>query len=160
MDLYYKMRLTRGLLQYLILIVYSLEFIAISNAAVTRLNRTLLLPLSLQPTMGFGLSNKVLPFFPICHHLSPSSHSQHLKICRCCCCCSSSSSSSSSSSPIGTTAHCGLWPVEQCPSMFSYLPPTLSIFSLSALEHLFLLPISIFSWDQIVVHSSIGPVLD
>jgi len=31
-----------------------------------------------------------------------------------------------SSSSIGTTAHCGLWPVEQCPSVFSYLPPTLS----------------------------------
>ena len=53
--------------------------------------------------------------------------------------------SSSSSSSIATTAHCGLWPVEQCPSMFSYLPPTLSIFSLPALEDLFLLPLSIFS---------------
>ena len=31
---------------------------------------------------------------------------------------SSSSSSSISSSSIGTTAHCGLWPVEQCPSIF------------------------------------------
>jgi len=51
-----------------------------------------------------------------------------------------------SSSSIGTTAHCGLWPVEQCPSIFSYLPPTLSIFSLPALEDLFLLPLSIFSW--------------
>jgi len=40
----------------------------------------LLLPLTLQPTVGFGLSNNVLPFFPICHQLSPSSHSQHLKI--------------------------------------------------------------------------------
>jgi len=30
--------------------------------------------------VGFGLSNNVLPFFPICHQLSPSSHSQHLKI--------------------------------------------------------------------------------
>ena len=39
----------------------------------------LLLPLALQPTVGFGLSNNVLPFFPICHQLSPSSHSQHLK---------------------------------------------------------------------------------
>jgi len=37
---------------------------------------------------------------------------------------------------IGTTARCGLWPVEQCPSIFSYLPPTLSIFSLPALEDL------------------------
>ena len=31
------------------------------------------------------------------------------------------------SSSIGTTAHCGLWPVEQCPSIFSYLPPTLHL---------------------------------
>ena len=50
-----------------------------------------------------------------------------------------------SSSSIGTTAHCGLWPVEQCPSIFSYLLPTISIFSLPALEDLFLLPLSIFS---------------
>ena len=49
-------------------------------------------------------------------------------------------------SSIGTTAHCGLWPVEQCPSIFSYLPTTLSIFSLPALEDLILLPLSIFSW--------------
>jgi len=41
-------------------------------------------------------------------------------------------------SSIGTTAHCGLWPVEQCPSIFSYLPPTLSIFSIAALEEVFL----------------------
>ena len=34
------------------------------------------------------------------------------------------------SSSIGTAAHCGLCPVEQCPSIFSYLPPSLSIFSL------------------------------
>ena len=40
----------------------------------------LLLPLALQPTVGFGLSNNILPFFPICHQLSPSSHSQHLNI--------------------------------------------------------------------------------
>ena len=51
---------------------------------------------------------------------------------------------SSSSSSIGTTAHCELWPVEQCSSIFSYLPPTLSILSLPALEDLFLLPLSIF----------------
>ena len=50
------------------------------------------------------------------------------------------------SSSIGTTAHCGLWPVEQSPSIFSYLPPTLSIFSLPALEDLFLLSLSILSW--------------
>ena len=42
--------------------------------------RLLFLPLALQPTAGFDLSNNVLPFFPICHQLSPSSHSQHLKI--------------------------------------------------------------------------------
>ena len=55
-------------------------------------------------------------------------------------------SSSSSSSSIGTRAHCGLWPVEQCPSIFSYLPPTLAIFSLPELEDLFLLSLSIVSW--------------
>jgi hypothetical protein len=33
----------------------------------------------------------------------------------------------SSSSSTGTTAHCGLWPVEQYPSIFSYMSPTLSI---------------------------------
>jgi hypothetical protein len=33
------------------------------------------------------------------------------------------------SSSTGTTARCGLWPVEQYPSIFSYLSPTLSIFS-------------------------------
>ena len=49
-------------------------------------------------------------------------------------------------SSIGITAHCGLCTVEHCPSIFSYLPPTLSIFSLAALEDLFLLPLSIFSW--------------
>ena len=42
------------------------------------LDALLLLPLALQPTVGFGLSNNVLPFFPICHQLSSSSHSQHL----------------------------------------------------------------------------------
>ena len=40
----------------------------------------LLFPLALQPSVDFGLSNNVLPFFPICHQHSPSSHSQHLKI--------------------------------------------------------------------------------
>jgi len=40
----------------------------------------LLLPLALQPIVGSGLSKNVLPFCPICHQLSPSSHSQHLKI--------------------------------------------------------------------------------
>jgi len=64
----------------------------------------------------------------------------------------------SSSSSIGTAAHCGLWPVEQCPSIFSYLPPTLSIFSLQALEDLFLLPLSILSW--VFPFFSSLPVLD
>ena len=40
----------------------------------------LLLPLALQPAVGFGLSNNSFPFSPIYHQLSPSSHSQHLKI--------------------------------------------------------------------------------
>jgi len=40
----------------------------------------LLLPLVLQPAVGFGLSNNTSPFFPIYHQLYPSSHSQHLKI--------------------------------------------------------------------------------
>ena len=40
----------------------------------------LLLPLTLQSNVGFVLSSNVLPFFPICHQLSPSSHSQHSKI--------------------------------------------------------------------------------
>ena len=40
----------------------------------------LLLPLSLQPAVGFGLSNNTSPFFPIYHQLCPSSHSLHLKI--------------------------------------------------------------------------------
>jgi hypothetical protein len=30
--------------------------------------------------VGFGLSKKTSPFFPIYHQLSPSSHSKHLKI--------------------------------------------------------------------------------
>jgi hypothetical protein len=38
----------------------------------------LLLPFALQPTVGFGLSNSILPFSPMCHQLSPSSKSQHL----------------------------------------------------------------------------------
>jgi hypothetical protein len=32
-------------------------------------------PLALQPAVGFGLSNNIPPFFPICHQLFPSSHS-------------------------------------------------------------------------------------
>ena len=51
-----------------------------NNSECSYLLLLLLLPLALQPTVGFGLSNNVLPFFPICHQLSSSSHSQHLKI--------------------------------------------------------------------------------
>ena len=40
----------------------------------------LLLPLALQPAVGFGLSHNILPFFPISHQLSPSSHSHQLKV--------------------------------------------------------------------------------
>ena len=40
----------------------------------------LLLPLVLQPTAGFGLSNNTLPFSRIYHQHSPSPHSQYLKI--------------------------------------------------------------------------------
>jgi len=43
-------------------------------------NLLLLLALTLQPAVGFALSNNVLPFFSICHQLSPSAHSQRLKI--------------------------------------------------------------------------------
>ena len=42
-----------------------------------------LVPLVLQPVVGFGLSNNVPPFCPIYHQLSPSPHSQHLKISFC-----------------------------------------------------------------------------
>jgi len=43
------------------------------------------------------------------------------------------SSYSSSSSYVGATAHCRLRPVEKCPSILSYLSPTLSIFSVPSL---------------------------
>jgi hypothetical protein len=59
---------------------------------------------------------------------------------------------------IGTAARCGLWPVEQYPSIFSYLSPILSIFSLLALADLFLLSLSIFSWAFPYVSSL--PVLE
>ena len=38
---------------------------------------------ALQPAVGFGLSNNTSPFFPIYHQLSPSYHSQNLKISFC-----------------------------------------------------------------------------
>jgi hypothetical protein len=64
----------------------------------------------------------------------------------------------SSSSSIGATARCELWPVEQYLSIFSYLSPTLSIFSLPALEDLFPLLLSILSWVFLFVSSL--PVLE
>jgi hypothetical protein len=66
------------------------------------------------------------------------------------------SSSSSSSSSVGATARCGLWPVEQYLSIFPYLSPTLSIFSLPALEDLFLLLFFILSWVFLFVSSLPG----
>ena len=55
---------------------------ALLTKPVKRVRRglLLLLPLALQPAVGFGLSNNTSPFFPIYHQLSPSSHSQYLKI--------------------------------------------------------------------------------
>jgi len=52
------------------------------------------------------------------------------------------------SSTFGATAHCGLRVVEKSPSIFPYLSPTLSIFSLPSLEHLFLFLLSILSWAK------------
>ena len=40
----------------------------------------LLLPLALQPAVGFGLSNNTSLFVPIYHQLFPSSYAQHLKV--------------------------------------------------------------------------------
>ena len=61
-----------------------------------------------------------------------------------------------SSSSVGATARYGLWPVEQYLFIFPYLSPTVSIFSLPALEDLFLL-LSILSWVFLFVSSR--PVL-
>ena len=50
---------------------------------LTQLSRWIIFPLpplALQHAVDFGLSNNTSPFFPIYHQLSPSSHSQHLKI--------------------------------------------------------------------------------
>ena len=63
-----------------------------------------------------------------------------------------------SSSSISTTARYGLWPVKQCPAIFSYLLPTLSISSLLALEDPFLPLLSISSW--VFPFFSASPVLD
>ena len=50
------------------------------NSSIKYIYLLLLLPLGQQPAVGFGLSQNIIPFFPICHQLSPSSHSYHLKI--------------------------------------------------------------------------------
>jgi hypothetical protein len=57
-----------------------------------------------------------------------------------------------SSSSVGATARCGLWPVEKYLSIFPYPSPTLSIFSLPALEDLFLI-LSILTWVFLFVSS-------
>jgi hypothetical protein len=56
------------------------------------------------------------------------------------------------------TARCEFWPVEQYLSICPYLSPTLSIFSLPALENLFPLLLSILSWAFLFVSSL--PVLE
>jgi hypothetical protein len=66
-------------------ILFDGENILFDASLVLYINSTnippiLLLPLALQPTVGFGLSNNVPPFPPIYHQLSQSSHSQHLNI--------------------------------------------------------------------------------
>ena len=61
------------------------------------------------------------------------------------------------SSSVDATARCGLQPVEKYLSIFPYLPPTLSIFSLPAPEDLFLL-LSILSW--VFLFFSSLPVLE
>ena len=71
---------------------------------------------------------------------------------------SSSPSPPSPSSSSGSTARSGLWPVEQCPSIFSYLSLIISIFSLLDLEDIFLLLLSILSWVFLFVSSP--PVLE
>ena len=50
------------------------------NYIYTYIHIHTILPLALQPAVRFGLSNNNLPFFSIRHQLSPSSHSQHVKI--------------------------------------------------------------------------------
>jgi len=64
----------------------------------------------------------------------------------------------SSSSSVGATARCGLWPVEQYLSIFPYLSPALSIFSLPTVEDLFPLLLSNLSWVFLFVSSL--PVLE
>jgi hypothetical protein len=63
-----------------------------------------------------------------------------------------------SSSSFDATSRCGLWPVEQYLSICPYLSPNLSIFSRPALEDLFPLLLSIFSW--VFLFASSLPILE
>jgi hypothetical protein len=45
------------------------------GAAAAAVVLIIIIPLALQPAVGFGLSNNILPFFPICRQFSPSPHS-------------------------------------------------------------------------------------
>jgi len=51
------------------------ETVNFLSVLTENLHNVKLLPLALQPTVGFGLSKNILPFYPIYHQLSPSSHS-------------------------------------------------------------------------------------
>jgi hypothetical protein len=62
------------------------------------------------------------------------------------------------SSPLALQPAVGFGMSNNIPPFFSYLSPTLSIFSLLALEELFLLPLSIFSW--VFPYVSSLPVLE
>jgi hypothetical protein len=57
-------------------IYYYYYYYAYSSFLLFLLLSLILPPLVLQPSVGFGLSNNILPFFLICHQLSPS-HTQH-----------------------------------------------------------------------------------
>jgi len=72
--------------------------------------------------------------------------------------CNHATSSLYTSSSVSATALCELWPVEQYLSIFPYLSPTLSIFSLPTLEDLLPLLLSILSWVFLFVSSL--PVLE
>jgi len=63
-----------------VFIIFSFNYSKRESHSLCTPHTLLHLPLALQPIVGFGLSNNVPPFCPICHQLSPSSHSQHLKI--------------------------------------------------------------------------------
>ena len=74
-----RLKGSQSLASNLNLAIHNLSLILFPHSILLLL-LLLFFPLALQPTVGFGLSNNVLPFFPMCHQLSPSSHFQHLKI--------------------------------------------------------------------------------